>query len=798
MTHGLEWNIKVTEKDSREILDKFAATFESYWHDREFKTFTPADGEVLGAALQKERHKGSSVALDYNFDLQPYPFQKEILEKLQIEREVFKRTRNLLVAATGVGKTVISAFDYKRFCKQNRGQMNRLLFVAHREEILKQSLNTFRAILRDRNFGDLFYGGARPEKTDHLFMTIQTFNSQQFHNQTPADFYDFIIVDEFHRAAAPSYRRLLAHYQPKILLGLTATPERMDGKDVLEHFDGQTASELRLAEAIDRKLLSPFQYFCITDELDLRHMKWGRGGYDREELSKIVTGNTRRADLVLASLYKYVTDIREVIGLGFCVSVEHARFMAECFNRRGIKSACLHGESNPEERENAQRKLLKGEYKFIFVVDLYNEGVDIPEINTVLFLRPTESLTVFLQQLGRGLRLTEGKECLTVLDFVGQAHKKYNYYEKFAALGPLKGHALKEAMVNSAFILPKGCHIHLERVAKGYILENINAFVNNKRNIVNKIRSFQTEAGKEPAYQDFLDFYGISLRELYKTGCSFARLGVTAGIRKDFMCADEKSLSKALMRFIHLNSPKLLAFWLMVLESRTEGREVEWRQEEHLMMLMLHYTLWQRSPRDMGMIDLSGSVDRLYRNREIFDEVLSLLRYNYQHIDVMPVEDKNSDFPLEIHCSYNMAQILAAVGKYGETAMPAFREGVLHLREQQADLLFITLNKVEKHYSPSTMYQDYAISEDLFHWQTQSMVGPDSETCKRYIQHKARGHRIHLFVRENKAEENVTSPFVYLGQADYVSHKGAKPVSIVWKLHHELPPSLALKAEKAL
>lgn len=200
----------------------------------------------------------------------------------------------------------------------------------------------------------------------------------------------------------------------------------------------------------------------------------------------------------------------------------------------------------------------------------------------------------------------------------------------------------------------------------------------------------------------------------------------------------------------------------------------------------------------MGMRNLSGSVDRLYRNRESFDEVLSLLRYNYQHIDVMPVEDKNSDFPLEIHCSYNMAQILAAVGKYGETTMPAFREGVLHLREQQTDLLFITLNKVEKHYSPSTMYQDYAISKDLFHWQTQSTIGPDSENCKRYIHHKARGHQIHLFVRENKAEENVTSPFVYLGQADYVSHKGAKPVSIIWKLHHELPPGLALKAEKAL
>ncbi len=797
ITNGLEWNIKVTEKESREIMDKFEATFESYWHDREFMPFTPADGEILNEALKKERHRGSS-SFDFNFDLQPYPFQKEILEKLQLEREIFGRTKNLLVAATGVGKTVISAFDYKRFCLRNRGKVNRLLFVAHREEILIQSLETFRGVLRDRNFGDLFYGGSRPEKTDYLFMTIQTFNSQQFYNQTSGDHYDFIVVDEFHHAAAPSYGRLLTHYQPQILLGLTATPERMDGKNVLEHFDGRIASELRLAEAIDRKLLSPFQYFCVTDELDLSQITWSRGGYDREELSKIVTGNTRRADLVMESLHKYVTDIGDVIGLGFCVSVEHAGFMAASFNRRGIPAVALHAASKPEERAGAKARLLKGEYKFIFVVDLYNEGVDIPEINTVLFLRPTESLTVFLQQLGRGLRLAEGKDCLTVLDFVGQAHKKYNYFERFAALGRIKGHGLREAIENSAFILPKSCHIQMERVAKQYILDNISAFANNKRNIINKIRFFEGEAGEKLDYRSFLQFYGISPKELYKTGCTFTRLSVEAGVREEFCCPDEKSLSKALLRLVHINSPKLLNFWLEVLENHQAGAKPKWHQEAYRTLLMLHYTLWQKAPADMGMVDLKDTLDRLYLNREIFDEVKLLLGYNYQHMDVLPVQGIGHRFPMEVHCSYNMAQILAAVGAFTESNMPAFREGVLHLKEQQADLLFITLNKVEKHYSPSTMYQDYAISDVLFHWQTQSRVGPESETCRRYIEHKKRGQQIHLFVRENKAEENVTSPFVYLGQADYVSHKGSKPVNIIWRLHYELPPGLAAKAEKAL
>ena len=206
-------------------------------------------------------------------------------------------------------------------------------------------------------------------------------------------------ADEFHHAEAPSYQRLLSYYKPKILLGLTATPERMDGKNVLEQFDDRTAAEMRLPEAIDKKLLSPFQYFAVSDSIDLSKLKWARGGYDKQELENVYTSNDIRVNGVITSLHKYVTDIEEVIGLGFCVSVLHAKYMADKFNSHGIASMAVLGESSSEDRNNAKRKLVSGEVKFLFTVDLYNEGIDIPEINTVLFLRPTESLTVFLQQL---------------------------------------------------------------------------------------------------------------------------------------------------------------------------------------------------------------------------------------------------------------------------------------------------------------------------------------------------------------------------------------------------------------
>ena len=479
ISSGLEWNVKVTRKDLPETIDKIAATFESYWNAGEFEYYNEGQRERLARALKAEKYSETDHSGIYTLDILPYSYQQEILDKLEAERTVRGHNRNLVVAATGTGKTVISALDYKRFCKQHPGKPCRLLFVAHREEILKQSLYTFRAVLKDANFGELLVGNYKVDSIEHLFISIQTFNSQDFTAKTGADFYDYIVVDEFHHAAAPTYQKLLEYYQPQILLGLTATPERMDGKSILDYFGGRVAAEIRLPEAIDRKLLCPFQYFGVTDTADLSSLKWRTGGYDKAELSNLYTFSgmvaQRRADLVVNSILKYVTDIDEVKGLGFCVSIEHARFMADYFNTHGIPSIALTGDSSDEERNTAKQRLVSGEIRFIFVVDIYNEGVDIPEVNTVLFLRPTESLTVFLQQLGRGLRLAENKECLTVLDFIGQANKKYNFEEKFTALLSNTTHSVSREIKEGFVSAPKGCYIQLEKIAAKYVLDNISA-----------------------------------------------------------------------------------------------------------------------------------------------------------------------------------------------------------------------------------------------------------------------------------------------------------------------------------
>lgn len=800
LTSGLEWNIKITEQDSFDIVRKFEATFESYWNDGDFVLYEGSDEDKLRLkrSLRSERiSKGEGF--NFTLDIRPYSYQKEILEKLQVERNLFNKRRNLLIAATGVGKTVISAFDYKNFCRDNPKGVNRLLFVVHREEILKQARDTFRAILKNNNFGDLMVGGRTPEKLDHLFVSIQSLNSRNLCDITSSDYYDFIIVDEFHHASAPSYQRLLEYYEPKILLGLTATPERSDGNDVFKYFEDRISAEIRLPEAIDRKLLSPFQYFVVTDSVDLSRLKWRRKGYDQAELSNIYTGDHMRVIQIVNSLKSYVTDINKVIGLGFCVSVDHAKFMAERFNAIGIPAMALWADTKDEDRRNAKDRLVSGEIKFIFVVDLYNEGIDIPEINTILFLRPTESLTVFLQQLGRGLRLSENKECLTVLDFVGQAHKNYNFEEKFRALVGKTNHSIKE-YVNSGFLtLPKGCYIHMEKQAKEYILRNIKSTANNKINLIMKLQRFKEETKFDLTLENFLNYHNLSLVDFYgKNGDrSFSRLMVEAGLMEDFNEEAEKEITKKLKNIFHINSRRLIEFMKDIIEGKLNILSLN--KEEELMLNMMYYTFFSGTPESEGLESETKAIEKLLNNSVLMKEVCEILSFNYNNIGFMD-KKVNLEFPcpLDLHCEYSRDQIMAALDYFNENKKPAFREGVKYLEDKKIDIFLITLNKSEKDFSPSTLYEDYAINEILFHWQSQSTTSVESATGKRYLNHKALNSKVALFVRENQQRDGITEPYTYLGLADYSSHSGSKPISIVWKLQEEISGGMVRKANKGI
>ena len=799
ISSGLEWNVKITAQDMQDTMRKVNATFDSYWNSPEFELFCKGDTERLRRALNAERMRDSRWS-PMLFDIHPYPFQQEILDKLAAERTIRNHFNNLIVAATGTGKTVISAFDYKRFCHTNIGKPNRLLFIAHREEILKQSLACFQSVLRDPNFGDLFVGNSRPEQLDHLFMSIQTFKSQGFDERTSPEFYDFIIVDEFHHAAAPSYQRLLEYYKPKIMLGLTATPERLDGKSILPYFDNKIAAEIRLPEAIDRKLLCPFHYFGVTDAVDLSEVKWARGGYDTKELSALYTWNKiaaeRRADMILRSIHKYVTDLDEVKGLGFCVSVEHANFMARIFNEWKVPSISLTADSSDEERNDAKRKLLSGEIRFIFVVDLYNEGVDIPEVNTVLFLRPTESLTVFLQQLGRGLRLAEGKECLTVLDFIGQANKRYRFEDKFSALLGASAKSVQGEIRHGFPSLPKGCYIQLERKAKQIIFDNIRSALNTRAGLISRIASFAEDSDLRLSLKNFLSHYHLDIRSIYSQG-NFSRLCVDAGVISDFSEPQEELLTKAFRRICAIDSQRWIEFMLHILLDVDNAREESLLPNEKRMLQMWQFTIWNQSAEELGFPTSLDCIRQLKRNPILYDELLDILRYQLDNIDFLWKEnDLDFECPLDLYCTYTRDQIMVALDYLKPSTV---REGTRYLPEKRSDVFFVTLNKSEKEYSPTTMYNDYSINEWLFHWQSQSTTSDNSPTGQRYFNHKATGNHILLFVRQGRRDAfGNTAGYTFLGTADYVSHEGSRPISIVWKLHQPMPARFLRKTNQMI
>ncbi|KFI07927.1 DEAD/DEAH box helicase family protein, partial [Massilia sp. BSC265] len=365
---GLEWTAKFTERGQADMYTQARAHFETLWHDSEFFPYHP-DNEGHRAALDQaiSRERGTyrddaaPQVLSF-FDLQPKNYQREMLEQLQAERE-HGRKRNLVVAATGTGKTVIAAFDYQRTCAQNGGRP-RLLFIAHRLEILQQAIRTFREVLRDPGFGQLLAGGIQLDSPDHLFVTIDSLQSQDLLGRYGEGYWHTVVFDECHRMAAASFDEVATRIQAQILLGLTATPERSDGRPILKYFDcrpdGSPAVEMRLWHALDLQLLAPFEYFACDDETDLKEVPWNRAD-EQKALDGLFTGNHIRARLIVNEWHRLCANPRESRAIAFCVSVDHARFMTGQFVRAGLPALCVTGQSSREERMAAPRKLARGE-----------------------------------------------------------------------------------------------------------------------------------------------------------------------------------------------------------------------------------------------------------------------------------------------------------------------------------------------------------------------------------------------------------------------------------------------------
>ncbi len=779
---GKEWNFKATQFELPKVIEEVRKSFESYWGDETFEDFIPGESDER---LKKALHLDwETPLLDFSaLDLmRAKDYQQEILEKLDVERTVHGHFRNLVVAATGTGKTVIAAFDFKRY-REKHPDCN-FLFIAHRQEILRQAMQTFRIVLDDPNFGSLWDGNNEPTSYCHVFASKDTLRNRLDCLHLTEDYYQYMVVDEVHHIVAPTYVKLMTHFKPQILLRLTATPERTnEQEDITVFFDGHISAEIRLPAALNAGLLCPFHYYGIPDNVDLSEVKWSRHGYDIAELSRIYTRNDYRTGLILKKMQEYIGDNRlhNVRALCFCVDKQHAEFMNAKFTLAKLKTAVLTSDHDNAYRSKVKRMLHEGKINYLFVVDLFNEGVDIPEIDTILFLRPTESATVFLQQFGRGLRLHEGKDHLTVLDFVGHSRAEFSYKERFEALIGRHSRNIKDEIEAGFTNAPFGCKIVLEEKAKEEILANIEGYLRsmNKNRLIKEIAAYHQANPGKFSLKAFMDYSHIPFHKIYGS-LTWGELCQLAGVKKDVAAHSAQLKYAVTKKWLATDSFSYFTQLLKFANCGFACDTASFSKREQRCAVMLYYDLYDKAgnyPSMEAMFhDLAG--DKLFV--EEFTEVVSYLRDNCS----APEKTDNSVYcewnPLRLHGVYTKAQIQAALGMSTMERKSPSREGVERLKDIQLEAMYVDIIKKREEGS-MTAYKDYAQNREFFHWETQNRVREGSREAEAY--RKGENNML-LFVRQQAEHPDYgcRMGFTYLGQVTMNKMEGSRPMQIVWQL----------------
>ena len=775
---GLEWNMRVSGARNPDVINKVQAVFESYWQSGNFADFNPTEFDAYMESMGPKESTGFVSPIEVT----ARPFQNRLLDLLQLERDR-GRHRNLIVAATGTGKTVMAALDYVRLARSL--PQSRMLFVAHREEILEQSRSVFRQVTQDHAFGEMWVGGSRPRQFEHVFASVQTLAKVDLDKLDPTHF-DVVIVDEFHHAAATTYERLLHHLNPVELIGLTATPERADGTSILHWFDDRIAAELRLWDAIEQQYLAPFAYFGIHDGLDLSDVPWKRGrGYDTDALTTLLTADDIWAKRVIQQFLAHVDSPSSVRALGFCVSVAHADFMAAKFNQAGIKSVSISGKTPDAERTKALRDFRAGNVRVVFSVDIFNEGVDVPSVDALLMLRPTESATIFLQQLGRGLRKSESKPVCLVLDFVGHHREEFRFDLKLRALLGGTRKDLERQIKEGFPYLPAGCHMELDAVAADVILRSLKSAI--PANWTQRVAELvsMAQSGRPVSLARYLEETSLDLEDVYANSRCWSDLREAAGLSVGAAGPNEVSLRRALGRLLHVNDEVRLTGWTNFLKGpKPEVSRLVVRDQRLLRMLIAQLFVRGDLKKDSSLQD---GVDALWGHAQVVTELTEIFEFLRTRVDhLQSVLPGRPNVPLLTHGCYTRIEILAGFGQGDGATTDSWREGVRWLPDEKADLLAFTLDKSDGGFSATTSYRDFAISPGLIHWETQNSTRSASPTGQRYQNHVEMSTEVFLFARTQTTERS----FWLLGPGSYVSHVGERPMAITWSLETALPGDL--------
>ena len=792
ITSGLEWNLKVTAQDMGHILEKFSVEFETYWNSREFIPFDAENPTLFRTAIDRARNPRSNAR------------QSSLICALTRFRSVSGRhligsVLPMIVGATWSSPPPAPARPWSPPSTSNasssRNRSRPSFFswpIARRfSSKPKPPLPMSSATRISENCWSASF---RPIEWNTSSVPSACSPTAACGSRWGAAcFYDYIVVDEAHHGTASSYRSLFDHFTPQILLGLTATPERMDGDNVAADFGNRFAAEIRLPEALEEKLLCPFHYFGVADPIAINGEQfWRNGKYDASALENVyVLDNVRakqRVDAIVTALHRYEPDFTAIKGIGFCVSIKHAEFMADTFADIGIPAAAFVSGVDGERCQELLADLKNGQITFLFTVDKLSEGVDVPEINTVLFLRPTESLTVFLQQLGRGLRHAPGKDCLTVLDFVGQTHRRYRVDTKLKALLPRHRFSIDKEVEQDFPHLPAGCSIQLDRLSRQYVLENIRENLGRLAvQVPDRLQTFTSESGLELTFGNFISYHDYE-PEVLLAKESWSEWKAKAQMVPIPMDPDLVRLKKTLLRATFINGPQEVALLRQVLAKVAQGNVDEALALAGDSVMSAYYRLWGDKGSNLGITSLDDAFRRLARNPSVLADLDEVLAWSQDTTEVSGlIPQLPFACPLELHARYGGNEIQVVFGRANLETAGQRGVGVFHFPEFKAYVLLVTFQKTEKEFSPSTMYADYPISRELMHWESQANTAQHHTDGQNLIHHHERGYTILVFARDQKKRNNVTVPFTYLGPVDMVSYESERPIKVVWRLRHPMP-----------
>ncbi|MFW2591999.1 DEAD/DEAH box helicase [Aliarcobacter butzleri] len=792
---NIEWNVKtVAKKDDKFLLDVLNE-FETLWKSsyQVDEKFLKEYEEFL--KTQKKEFKS------FSFNQKKTNFmQEKALERLENLRNKGEN-KALIIAATGSGKTYLSAFDVKRF------KAKTILFLVHRENILIKAKQSFEEILPQINSFGLYTGNKKEQDKNYLFSTIQTMSSNFL--EFSQDFFEYIIIDEAHHVTSPSYKKILDYFKPKFLLGLTATSNRMDGNSIYEVFDENIALDIRLNDALEHNLIVPFHYYGISDIQSI--------DYENVDLTKIdllakLLSVNKRVDFIIDKMNFYSNSGNKRKVLGFCVSKEHCNFMSEEFNKKGINSITLTSEDSISKREESIKKLENenDSLEVIFTVDIFNEGIDIPSINMVLFLRPTNSPIVFVQQLGRGLRKYKNKEFLTVLDFIGNHKKAYLIALALVGNKMIDKESIKLSIENN-FADSKNAFISMDEISKSRILEQINKENFNQLKYL-KEQYFEVKniLGKVPTLVDFLQFEDV-INPLKFIDESKSYIEFLAKVEENKKLKElilDENFVKAI-RFIENELPIKRVYEFVILKYLLNN---DFCDENIAFKILnkyldrvdketiIHSFLYLRQDfldsaqknRYLKLINYENKIARktkefeeLLKNenyKKIFEDSLNFGIYNYE-------EDFGStDFGkpfLKLYSKYNMLNI-AKLCNFPKIHS-SFR-GSGFLKYENDFFLFINLEK-EK-FSKSANYHNAFLSKDVFTYQSKPSHSSDKGDGQRLCGNKKFGVKLHIFVRKFVQVDKKTQDFIYLGVANSIKYWDNKPINLELKLENSLSDKL--------